>query len=60
MNKNFTLVIPTFNSSSYVEELIDSSLKLKYLNEIVITDDNSKISEFKKLTKLISKDKYKN
>ena len=60
MNKYFTLVIPTFNSSSFVEELIDSSLNLKHLNEIVITDDNSKISEFKKLTKLISKDKYKN
>lgn len=60
MNKYFTLVIPTFNSSSFVEELIDSSLNLKHLNEIVITDDNSKISEFEKLTNLIDNEKYKN
>lgn len=59
MNKTFTLVIPTFNSSSYVEELIDSAMNLKYLNEIIISDDCSESSEFEILKNLINKEKYK-
>ena len=59
MNKTFTLVIPTFNSSSYVEELIDSATNLKYLNEIIISDDCSESNEFEILKNLINKEKYK-
>tara|TARA_Y100000816_G_scaffold89247_1_gene61540 strand:- start:4002 stop:5615 length:1614 start_codon:yes stop_codon:yes gene_type:complete len=60
MRNSFTLVIPTFNSSQYLEELLNSSLGLTYLNEIIIVDDNSKQSEVDIIEKLITREKYKN
>ena len=45
MYKNFTLVIPTYNSSKYMEELLNSALNLSTLNEVIITDDNSEKNE---------------
>ncbi len=59
MRNSFTLVIPTFNSSQYLEELLDSSLGLKYLNEIIIVDDNSEQSEVSIIEKLLVSEKYK-
>ena len=49
MYKNFTLVIPTYNSSKYMEELLNSALNLSTLNEVIITDDNSEKNEIEKL-----------
>ena len=60
MRNSFTLVIPTFNSSQYLEELLNSSLGLTYLNEIIIVDDNSKQSEVDIIENLITHEKYKN
>ena len=60
MRNSFTLVIPTFNSSQYLKELLNSSLGLTYLNEIIIVDDNSKQSEVDIIENLITHEKYKN
>ena len=58
MYRNFTIVIPTYNSSKYLEELLSSALYLKHLNELIIVDDNSKDVEFKQLLNIIEKHKY--
>ena len=55
MYKNFTLVIPTYNSSKYMEELLSSALKFLYLNEIIIVDDNSNQDEYDLLNKIVFK-----
>ena len=48
MYKNFSIVIPTYNSTKYLFELLKSTLKLVHLNEIIIIDDNSRKEEFEK------------
>ena len=58
MYKNFTLVIPTYNSSKYMEELLNSALKFLYLNEIIIVDDNSNQDEYDLLNKIVSLNKF--
>ena len=58
MYKNFTLVIPTYNSSKYMEELLSSALKFLYLNEIIIVDDNSNQDEYDLLNKIVSLNKF--
>ena len=60
MYKNFTLVIPTYNSSKYMEELLNSALNLSTLNEVIITDDNSEKNEIEKLESIINFEKIKN
>ena len=60
MYKNFTLVIPTYNSSKYMEELLNSALNLSTLNEVIITDDNSEKNEIEKLESIINLEKFKN
>ena len=58
MYKNFTIVIPTYNSSIYVDELLVSTLDLIHLNEIIIVDDKSRPEEFNKLKATVGKEKY--
>ena len=58
MYKNFTLVIPTYNSSKYMEELLNSALNLSTLNEVIITDDNSEKDEIEKLESIINLEKF--
>ena len=60
MYKNFTLVIPTHNSSKYMEELLDSALNLSTLNEIIITDDNSENGDIGNLENIINLKKFEN
>ena len=59
MYKNFTLVIPTYNSSKYMEELLNSALNLSTLNEVIITDDNSEKNEIEKLESIINLENLK-
>ena len=58
MYMNFTIVIPTYNSSIYVDELLASTLDLIHLNEIIIVDDKSRPEEFNKLKATVGKEKY--
>ena len=60
MNSKFTLVIPTFNSSRYVEELLDSALKLSNLDEVIISDDNSSKEDVELLEKIVNLNKFEN
>ena len=60
MNSNFTLVVPTFNSSRYVEELLDSALKLNNLNEVIVSDDNSSREDVELLEKIVNLKKFEN
>lgn len=59
MYKNFTIVIPTYNSTKYLFELLKSTLKLKYCNEIVIIDDNSNMNEFQNLKNISEMENFK-
>ena len=60
MYTNFTIVIPTYNSSTYVDELLSSTLDLIHLNEVIIVDDKSTPVEFNELIAVAGKEKYKN
>lgn len=60
MNSTFTLVIPTYNSSCYVEELLDSAIKINNLTEVIITDDNSNKENTELLDKIVNSNKYAN
>ena len=56
--KKFSIVIPTYNSSKYLDELLTSTLDLRYLDEIVISDDSSDEEEFKKIKDVIKRKKF--
>ncbi len=58
--KKFSIVIPTYNSSKYLDELLTSTLDLKYLDEIIISDDSSDEVEFKKIKDVIQRKKFSN
>ena len=60
MYKNFSIVIPTYNSTKYLYELLRSTLKLVNLNEIIIIDDNSENEEFEKLKYICNENIFKN
>jgi glycosyltransferase involved in cell wall biosynthesis len=60
MYKNFTIEIPTYNSSTYVDELLASTIDLIHLNEVIIVDDKSTPEEFNELIATVGKEKYKN
>ena len=59
MYKNFSIVIPTYNSTRYLFELLKSTLGLRYMNELIIVDDNSNESEFKKIKDICERDLFK-
>ena len=50
---NFTVAIPTYNSSKYLKECIYGFKDSKYLNEILIGDDFSNSEELEKIKKII-------
>ena len=52
-DKNFSVGIPTYNSSKYVKDLLNKLTKLRYLNDIVIVDDNSEAEQQKELKKTV-------
>jgi len=54
-NFNFTVAIPTYNSSKYLQECIYGFRASNYLNEILICDDFSKNEELEKTKKIIQK-----
>ena len=60
MYKNFSIVIPTYNSTKYLFELLRSTLKLVHLNEIIIIDDNSRKEEFEKINSICKENIFKN
>ena len=60
MYKNFSIVIPTYNSTKYLFELLKSTLKLVHLNEIIIIDDNSRKEEFEKINSICKENIFKN
>lgn len=46
--KNISVAIPTFNSSIYLEALLKKVINIESVNEIVVSDDASHISDFEK------------
>ena len=46
--KNLSVAIPTFNSSIYLEALLKKVINIESVNEIVVSDDASHISDFEK------------
>ena len=53
MNK-VSVGIPSYNSSSYIRHCIENFLSSKYINEIIISDDFSRLSELNELEKIVS------
>ena len=54
MNK-FSVAIPTYNSSDYIEDCLKGFINSKFVNEIIICDDYSNQEEVVKLKKVVSK-----
>lgn len=50
-----SVAIPTFNPSSFLEELLLNLSKLNHISEIVINDDNSANTEFYKTKDIVDK-----
>lgn len=49
-----SVAIPTFNSSKYITECLESISKSKLIDEVIISDDNSRKEELINLQSLIS------
>ena len=54
MNK-FSVAIPTYNSSDYIEDCLKGFINSKFVNEIIICDDYSNQEEVVKLKNVVSK-----
>tara|TARA_B100000927_G_scaffold134559_1_gene108524 strand:+ start:4856 stop:5608 length:753 start_codon:yes stop_codon:yes gene_type:complete len=52
--KNISLAIPFYNTSRYFSEAIKYSLEDDFVSEIVVTDDASSESEWKKLNDIVN------
>ena len=50
----FSVAIPTFNSSEFIKECILGFKNSKYIDEIIIMDDCSKVGEIEKIKKIIN------
>jgi glycosyltransferase involved in cell wall biosynthesis len=55
-----SVIIPTFNSSKYLQQCLNSLIKCKSINEIVISDDFSDSDDLLNLKKIISNHQLKN
>ena len=55
-----SVIIPTFNSSKYLEQCLNSLIKCKSINEIVISDDFSDSEDLLNLKKIIFNHQLKN
>ncbi len=53
-NNFVSVAIPTYNSSMYLKNCLDSLLNVKIIDEIIISDDYSNDSEFKKIKIIIN------
>jgi len=53
-NKFITVGIPTYNSSIYLKQCLDSIRGPKVINEILISDDGSNESELLKIKEIVS------
>ena len=53
-NLFITVGIPTFNSSKYLFDSLNSVINCTSVNEIIISDDGSSQAEIKKLEQTIS------
>lgn len=51
--KKYTVAIPTYNSSDYLRECIYGFKNSKYLDEIIVSDDCSKLEELEAIRKII-------
>ena len=54
-NKFITVGIPTYNSSKYLNQCLKSIKNLKNIDEILISDDGSTVSELAKLKEIVFK-----
>ena len=54
-NKFITVGIPTYNSSKYLNQCLKSIKNLKNIDEILISDDGSTVSELAKLKEIVLK-----
>ena len=52
-NKFITVGIPTYNSSKYIDQCLKSVINIIGINEILISDDGSTISELKRLKEIV-------
>ena len=41
MNKNLTVIVPTYNEEKYIKESIERVLQEPYIKEIIVVDDAS-------------------
>ena len=51
--KKYTVAIPTYNSSDYLRECIYGFKNSKYLDEIIVSDDCSKLEELESIRKIV-------
>jgi glycosyltransferase involved in cell wall biosynthesis len=54
-----SVIIPTFNSSKYLQQCLNSLIKCKSINDIVISDDCSDLEDLLNLKKIISNHQLK-
>lgn len=52
-NYNYTVAIPTYNSSKYLKECIYGFKNSNYIDEILVGDDYSEFQELEKIKKII-------
>ncbi len=50
---NVTVVIPSYNTSTYIKDCLKIFLKSTCINEIIIGDDFSRVSELEKLEEIV-------
>ena len=46
LNQKVSVAIPTFNSSKYILQCVKPILSSKFIDEIIISDDFSSLTEF--------------
>ena len=57
-SKKVSVAIPTFNSSKYILQCVKPILSSKFIDEIIISDDFSSLTEFEILKRHIEEIKY--
>lgn len=60
MSNNLSIAVPTFNSSKYLKQCLDSITKINCVNEVVVNDDYSNELEFNKTKEVVDEMKAKN
>ena len=58
LNQKVGVAIPTFNSSKYILQCVKPILSSKFIDEIIISDDFSSLTEFEILKRHIEEIKY--